>query len=196
MSHAKIRLGTTPYVFPMPTVLIGSLIDGNPVFLTVSFIGIVQQSPPLISISLTDNHFTNKGIRENKTFSINIPNTRMLAKTDFVGMNSGSLIEKSALFSVFYGELETAPLIEEAPVNMECRLIDISSPGKYTELFIGEIIRTYSSENYIRKGQPDLKKLDPILFSLHSKGYYRIGRRIGRAWSSGLKIKASPYRRK
>lgn len=195
MLKEKIKLGAFPYLYPMPTVILGALSDGSPNFLTIAFIGIVQQSPPMLSVSLVNNHLTNKGIRENKSFSINIPDTKLLAETDFVGMNSGSVVDKAALFKVFYGELKNAPLIYETPLNLECKLVDIIDLGSNSDLFIGEIVQSYSSKKYIRKGYPYLKKLDPILFSINSNSYYNVGRRIGWAWKKGLKIKGSKIRK-
>jgi flavin reductase (DIM6/NTAB) family NADH-FMN oxidoreductase RutF len=191
----KITLGPHPYIYPMPTVIVGSIVAGNPNFLTVSYVGIVQHNPPMVSITLINKHSTNEGIRENKTFSINIPNTRMLQLTDFVGMNSGKLVDKAALFKVFYGELKTAPMILETPLNMECKLVDTINLNNGSVIYLGEIIQTYSSKKYMRKGYPYMKKLDPILFSINSNSYYNVGRRIGRAWKVGLKVNAGKYRK-
>jgi flavin reductase (DIM6/NTAB) family NADH-FMN oxidoreductase RutF len=191
----KITLGPYPYIYPMPTVIVGSLVNGSPNFLTVSYIGVVQHSPPLVSITLMSNHSTNMGIKENKSFSINIPNTRMLKVTDFVGMNSGRTVDKAALFKVFYGELKNAPMIVETPLNLECRLMDTINLNNGSEIYLGEIVQSYSSKKYLRKGYPYLKKLDPILFSINSNSYYNVGRRIGWAWRIGLKINAAKYRK-
>lgn len=192
----KIALGAHPYIYPMPTVIVGTMIDGTPNFITVSYIGIVQHSPPMVSITLTNAHNTNKGIKENKTFSINIPNTRMLKITDFIGMNSGEKVDKAALFDLFYGELENAPMIMETPLNLECKLVDLINLNNGSEIYIGEIVQTYSSEKYTRRGYPYMKKLDPILFSINSNSYYNVGRRIGWAWKVGLKVDISKYRHK
>ena len=64
-----------------------------------------------------------------------------------------------------------------------------------SEIYIGEIIQTYSTEKYIRKGYPYMKKLDPILFSINTNSYYNVGRKIGQAWKAGLKINASKYQK-
>ena len=191
----KLKLGAWPYIYPMPTVIVGSLVDEEPNFMTVSYVGIVQHQPPQVSISLTNNRYTIEGIRQNRSFSINLPNTRMLAKTDFIGMNSGSNLDKSKLFNIFYGELGNAPMIMEAPLNLKCSLTDIIPMKNGNELFIGEILQSYSSRKYIRRGYPYMKKLDPILFSINSNSYYSVGRRIGRAWRVGLKINPAKYRK-
>ena len=148
----------------------------------------------MVSITSINRHFTNQGIRETGTFSINIPNTRMVRETDFIGMNSGEIVDKSALFSIFYGELETAPMIEETPLNLECKLVETFDLKNGNEMFIGEIVQTYSLKKYTRRGYPYMKKLDPILFSINSNSYYSIGSRIGWAWKDGLKINPSKYK--
>lgn len=191
----KISLGAYPYIYPMPVVIVGTLIDGKPNFLTITYIGIVQHKPPMVSVTLASRHTTNKGIEENKVFSINIPSTRMLKVTDFTGMYPGNKFDKAALFEVFYGELKNAPMIKEAPLNLECKLVDKIDLKNRSEIYIGEIIQTYSTEKYIRKGYPYMKKLDPILFSINTNSYYNVGRKIGQAWKAGLKINASKYQK-
>jgi flavin reductase (DIM6/NTAB) family NADH-FMN oxidoreductase RutF len=179
----------------MPTVIVGSLVDGNPNFVTISYVGIVQHNPPMASVTLINSHYTNHGIKENKTFSINIPDSRLLKKTDFLGMNSGSTIDKASLFDVFYGELKSAPMIMETPLNLECKLVDVIDLKNNNEIFIGEIVESYSSKKYLRRGIPDLRRLDPILFSINSNSYHKIGRRIGKAWQEGLHINSAKLRK-
>ncbi|MGD2033516.1 MAG: flavin reductase family protein [Bacteroidales bacterium] len=185
----KIKLGAHPYIYPMPTVIVGTVIKNQPNFTTVSYVGIVQHKPPMVSVTLVKKHHSNTGIKESKSFSINIPNTKMLRETDFIGMNSGTSVDKSSLFSIFYGNLKSAPMIVETPLNLECKLVDVVNLNNDSDIFIGKIVETYSTKKYIRKGYPYMKKLDPILFSINSNSYYNVGRRIGRAWKSGLKIK-------
>ena len=108
----------------------------------------------------------------------------------FVGMNSGNTTDKASLFKIFYGELENTPMISETPLNLECKLVEVINLKNDSEIFIGEIVETYSSKKFMRKGYPYMKKLDPILFSINSNSYYNVGRRIGWAWKSGLKIKS------
>jgi flavin reductase (DIM6/NTAB) family NADH-FMN oxidoreductase RutF len=184
----KIKLGAYPYIYPMPTVIVGTQVDGVPNFITVSYIGIVQHLPPMLSITLVDGHYTNNGIKKTGTFSINIPNTKMLVITDFIGMNSGSNIDKASLFELFYGELKNAPMISETPLNLECKLVQTIDLKNGNAIYIGEIVQTYSSRKYVRRGYPYMKRLDPILFSINSNSYYNVGRRIGWAWKIGLKM--------
>ncbi len=185
----KIKLGAYPYIYPMPTVIVGTQVNNKPNFITISYVGVVQHEPPMVSVTIVKRHYSNAGIKENKSFSINIPNTRMMKETDYTGMNSGEKFDKASLFNVFYGDLKTAPMISETPLNLECRVVDVLNLKNDSEIFIGEIVETYSLKKYMRKGYPYMKKLDPILFSINSNSYYNVGRRIGWAWKSGLKVK-------
>ena len=154
----KIKLGAYPYIYPMPTVLVGTHIDGKPNFITVSYVGIVQHKPAMVSVTLVKGHYSNNGIKKNKSFSINIPDTRMLKKTDFVGMNSGSKIDKASLFTVFYGGLKSVPMIEETPLNLECKLVEVINLQNDSEIFVGEI--EPGSDN--RSGDHELWAPKPI----------------------------------
>lgn len=183
---SKITLGAFPYLYPMPTVIVGALVDDKPNFITVSYCGIVQHKPPMVSIALIDRHYTNKGIKDTGCFSINIPNTRMLKITDYLGINSGKNIDKSDLFTIFYGKLQRAPMIHETPLNLECRLVKTVDMGNNCEIYIGEIVESYSEKRFLKNGYPYIKKLNPILFSINSNNYFKVGRKLGPAWRLGL----------
>ncbi len=185
----KVKLGANPFLYPMPVVIVGSLVDGVPNFIAVSYIGIVQHEPPMVAIALASSHFTNRGIVENKCFSVNIPNTRMLKVTDYIGMNSGDTIDKATLFEIFYGDLEKAPMILETPLNMECELVEQIDLKNGSQIYIAEIIQTYSEKKYLKNGRPYMKKLRPIIFSINNNLYYKTGRIIGKAWNAGMDYK-------
>ncbi len=145
----------------MPTVIVGTHVDDKPTFITISYRGIVHHVPPMVSITLINSHYTTEGIKANKAFSINIPNTRMLKITDFIGMNSGKSYDKSGLFDIFYGKLKTAPMITETPLNLECKLIKTINLDGSSEVFISEIIESYSEKPYLKKRNHTLKSSIP-----------------------------------
>ena len=120
----KIEFEAKNFLYPMLTTLVGANVKGTPNYLTIAHVGIMKYNPDLLTISLHKVHYTNPGIRENKTFSINIPSTNMVEVTDYCGIVSGKKVKKNELFETFYGRLKTAPMIKECPINMECRLFD------------------------------------------------------------------------
>lgn len=182
---SKVSLVPRTFLYPMPTVLVGAQVNGKPTYVTIAYCGIVQHTPPMISIASNRAHYTNAGIRENQTFSVNIPSESMVAITDYVGLNSGKTVDKSTLFECFYGELKTAPMIKECPLNLECRLLKIVDVGSMNEIFIGQIVGVYADEDSLTNGLPDITKIRPIIFSMFDNNYWGVGQHIGRAWNTG-----------
>jgi flavin reductase (DIM6/NTAB) family NADH-FMN oxidoreductase RutF len=107
-----------------------------------------------ISLSMAKVHYTNIGIKENGTFSVNIPSIEMVKETDHCGLVSGKNVDKSRLFENFYGKLKSAPMVKKCPINMECRLMKTVDFPQH-DLFIGEIVATYCDEQYITNGVVD-----------------------------------------
>ncbi|MFX1477944.1 MAG: flavin reductase family protein, partial [Promethearchaeota archaeon] len=122
-SADKIKFGEVPLIYPIPIILAGALVNNQPNFETLGDVGIMGINPPLVYISSGQNHYTNQGILEQGTFSINFPTTQLLIKTDYCGVVSGKDVDKSKLFNIFYGNLKTAPMIRECPVNLECKVL-------------------------------------------------------------------------
>lgn len=189
----KIELGSLPYVYPIPITLVGANVGGRPNFETIGDTGLMGIHPPLVFVSSHRDHYTNLGILENRTFSINFPATAMLAKVDYCGTVSGREADKAALFEVFYGETGTAPMIAECPVSLECRLLQEFSV-QHRQAFVGEVVQCFASEEFVgeqdgRKVLADLTQLDPILYALDNR-YYRIGGPIGIGYQEAKRMKS------
>jgi len=188
---SKIKHGPIPLVYPIPITLVGAMVAGRPNYTTIGDCGLAGIKPPLVFVSSHRDHYINKGIIESGTFSINFPDTKLLEKTDYCGMVSGRDADKSALFQTFYGELQSAPMILECPVNLECRLLKEFSI-EHRQIFIGEVVQCHTDEGLIMqheggKAFADMKKLDPIIYALDNK-YYRIGEIIGTGYEEVKKI--------
>ena len=105
----KIQIGQNFFI-PMPVVLVGAQVSGKANFMTVGWCTRANASPPMIVCGIGNHHYTAKGIAETKTFSVNIPSSDLLEKTDYCGIVSGAKTDKSKVFDVFYGSLKTAPM--------------------------------------------------------------------------------------
>ena len=147
---SKVKFNKLPLVYPIPSVLIGTVINDKPNFATIGNCGIISINPAAIYISMEKNHYTNKDIRENQVFSINIPSADLVEKVDYCGLVSGNNIDKSQVFKCFYESNNKIPLIEECPINMECKVTKIIEIYDM-ELFIGEIIETYVNQRLTYK---------------------------------------------
>ena len=95
---------------------------------------------------------------------------------------------KDCGFKIFYGKLETAPLIEQCPINLECKVVDILNLGTHA-FVIGEVKGTFISDNCLTDGKPDVKKIKPMVFNLESGEYSSIGDTIAKAFSIGKELK-------
>ena len=185
----KINLGSTIPAYPMPVSLVGAHVDGKPNFMAVAWFTMVSYKPPRIAIALGKGHYTNPGIKENKTFSVCLPSEDMVEITDYCGIVSGEKTDKSEIFDLFYGELNTAPMIRDCPLNMECTLVEIVE-SSMNEIFIGEIGGTYTEERFLTDGKSDFKKIKPLILSQPDTSYWRLGEPLAKAWSIGKKYKA------
>jgi flavin reductase (DIM6/NTAB) family NADH-FMN oxidoreductase RutF len=192
MPKKKIRPGV--YLYPMPVSLIGVNVNGKPNFMALAWVNVVEYKPPLFAIASYETHHTNIGIKENGTFSINIPSEGMVEVVDYVGLVSGKEIDKSEVFEVFYGDLKTAPMITHAPVNMECKVLrtiatkELTEAEKGHEIFIGRVINAYVDDYYITDEKPDISKIKPFVFSIDNN-YWKIGEHLGKAFSIGKNYK-------
>jgi flavin reductase (DIM6/NTAB) family NADH-FMN oxidoreductase RutF len=141
-----------------------------------------------LAIALGKNHYTNPGIKENQTFSVCLPSEDMAEKTDYCGIVSGKKTDKSKVFDVFYGELETAPMISDCPLSIECKLVDIIESG-LNEIFVGEIMGMYTEERFLSDGKLDFKKMKPMMLSQPDTSYWRLGEPVAKAWKIGKEYK-------
>ena len=189
----KSKITPRAYLFPMPVALIGANVDGKPNFETLAYVGIVEADPPLISIASWETHYTNIGIKENGTFSVNTPTEELADKIDYVGIVSGKEVDKSAVFDVFYGDLKTAPMARLSPLNLECEVVkiikvtDLVDVENGHEIFIGKIINAYSDEKYLTEGVPDIAKLNTFTYSRNN--YWKVGGKLAPAFEIGKKYK-------
>jgi len=182
----KVKLGARTMLYPMPAVLVGAQVNGKPNFMTAAWCGIAASTPPAISVAVRPARFTLKGISTNDTFSINVPSVDLIEKVDYCGIYSGHKIDKSQIFKVSYGKLNTAPLVEECPVNLECRVIHTLDLGSHI-LFVGEIVETYVDQDCLIDGKVDPAKIDPLIYTTDVQQYHRLGEMVGQAWEAGKK---------
>ena len=182
----KIDLGAKNCLYPFPTTLVGALVDGKPNYVTIAHVGVIEHGS--VSLSMNKSHYTNAGIKANGTFSINIPSVKMVKKTDHCGLVSGKTTDKAALFKTFYGKLKTAPMIEDCPINMECTLTKTVDFPTH-DIFIGNVTATYCNEAVLTEGTVDFSKVQPILFVMNDKSYWKLGDKFAKAWDVGKEPK-------
>jgi flavin reductase (DIM6/NTAB) family NADH-FMN oxidoreductase RutF len=187
----KKTFGPQPWLFPNPTVLVGTTYDGKANFAPFAWCGITGGEPPTVSVGIRHQRHTLKGIYQNRTFSVNVPSVALLKETDYCGMVSGNQTDKAKAcgFKVFYGMLNTAPLIEQCPVNLECEVLHILNLGVHA-LVVGKIVQTHVSEDCLTDDQPDILKIKPFVYSRGPAARYNaVGEVLGQAYDVGKTLK-------
>ncbi len=187
----KVLMGSRPLLYPTPIVLVGANVDGKPNFMVAAWCGVVNSEPAMVSVSVQHHRYTYKGITQNMAFSVNIPSIDMVKETDYCGIISGSRVDKveACKFKVFGGKLDNAPLIEQCPVNLECKVVDVLNLGSHA-LFIGRIEETHVSEDCLTDGEPDVAKIKPFTFIVSPGSQYQaLGEVVAQAFSVGKELK-------
>jgi flavin reductase (DIM6/NTAB) family NADH-FMN oxidoreductase RutF len=186
---SKILLGPKPFLFPQPTALVGTVVDGRPNFMIAAWCGVANSVPPMVSVGVRPNRHTEVGIQENKAFSLAVTSVAMANKADYCGIYGGAKVDKSEVFATSVGVLEGAPIIDECPLVLECRLVrTIELPTHL--LHIGEVIETHAEESCCVEGVPDLGLINPLIFSMSDRQYWQIDKEpVARAFDVGKKLK-------
>ncbi|MFC1952686.1 flavin reductase family protein [Chloroflexota bacterium] len=184
---AKVTMDMKTLVFPMPAFLIGANVDGKPNFMTAAWSGIAAGNPPAITVGIQPHRYTLKGIRQYLTFSVNVPSVDQAKETDYCGIISGTETDKVAdcKFDIFFGKSETAPMIEQCPVNLECKVMHILDLGSHS-LVVGRIEDSYITEDCLTAGNPDADKINPIIFVSPSRHYQAFGEVVAPAFNREL----------
>ena len=188
---SKVMLGSQTLVYPMPVFLVGAKIDDKPNFMAVAWGGIASGEPPMISVAIRHARYTLKGIKENMAFSVNVPSSDMVKETDYCGITSGSKIDKVDIcgLKIFYGKLSNVPMIEQCPVNLECKVEHMLDLGSHV-LVVGRIGETHISETCLTDGKPDVQKIKPFCYVMTPANQYQsIGEVIAKAFSVGKELR-------
>lgn len=160
--------------------------DSKPCCMNAAWGGIYEENQ--IMLCLSEGHKTTKNIKENKAFTVSIATADYMREADYVGLVSGNntpdKMEKAG-FTTFKSEFVNAPVIEQLPMTVECKLIKFNEDG----ICIGEIINVSADEKILGEdGKIDPVKLDAIAFDPVHQAYSKLGERIGTAFSDGKKI--------
>jgi flavin reductase (DIM6/NTAB) family NADH-FMN oxidoreductase RutF len=189
---AKVQLGPSRSIYPMPTLLVGANVNGKPNFMAVAWGNMASAEPPMATVAIRASRHTHTGIEQNRTFSINVPSTDLVKETDYCGIASGARVDKvkNCRFTVFYGKLGTAPLIEQCPINMECSVVHSLELGSHT-LYVGRVEEVHASSDCLTDGRLDLDKVKPFSFlGEPAQRYHAVGEFQGKAFSIGLELKS------
>ena len=189
-SHVSWKPGTMIYPLPAALISCGNSPE-NYNLITVSWLGTICSNPPMCYISVRPERHSYNLIKESGEFVINLTNEDMAYATDWCGVKSGKDFNKFSEMKLtpIKGEKVNAPIVNQSPLCIECRIKEIISLGSH-DMFIAEVLNVQADEQYIdaKTDKFDLSKAKLIAYS-HGH-YYKLGEEIGKfGWTVQKKKK-------
>lgn len=182
---SKVKLGQQSMLYPYPTTILSTVVEGRKNFMQVGFAGIVNANPGMVAMGIAKFHLSTKALVEGAVIGLAIANEDMMIKADYVGIRPGEKVDKNKVFKTFRGD-HGAELIEEAPINLELKILKVLDLGGVDVTVISEIMEVYADSDIMTGKNPDIKKINPLVFSMYENKYFTIGENVGKGWSIGL----------
>jgi flavin reductase (DIM6/NTAB) family NADH-FMN oxidoreductase RutF len=176
------------FVTPLPVFIIATYDkDGKPNAMNAAWAG--QVGGDLISISL-GSHVSTDNIKANREFTVSFATKDFVAECDYVGMVSQAKVpdklDKTG-FTVTKSEKVNAPIIDQLPAALECRVKDIIEEYGETRV-VAQVVGMVADDSVLTDGKVDLGKLQPVMFDSSARAYRVIGENVGGAWNAGGKF--------
>ena len=168
-------------IYPLPAVMVscGDSVD-NYNIITISWIGTLCSEPPLCYISVRKSRHSYSLIERTRAFVLNLTTVKLAKATDWCGVKSGKEVCKFTEMNLtpMKAHFVSAPMIEESPLNIECKVIEIKELGTH-DMFLAEVLAVHADEQYIhpQTGAFDMQQADLLAYS-HGN-YYALGKKIG-----------------
>ena len=183
------NFGPKPLLYPQPVFIIATYgEDGTPNAMNAAWGGISEENQ--ITICISAGHKTTANILSRKAFTVSMATSDYVTACDYVGIVSGNKVPDKfarAGFHASKSEFVDAPLIEELPMAVECKLI---SYNPETCCLIGEIVNVSADESVLNEnGKVDPVKLKPITFDPMNNAYLVLGEKVGNAFQDGKQMK-------
>lgn len=173
-------------VYPLPALLVscGSIPEEYNL-ITVAWTGTICSEPAMCYISVRPERHSYPIIKKNMEFVLNLTTKDMAFATDWCGVRSGKDYHKFEEMKLTPGKAKmvSAPIVEESPLCIECRVKEIISLGTH-DMFIAEVLNVKADEKFLdpETGKFDLASSNLLVYA-HG-GYYELGPKIGKfGWS-------------
>ena len=160
--------------------------------MTASWVGVVSKTPPTIAVSLNHNRKTYENIRQNGEFVVNMVPASLAIEADYCGIKSGKSDDKLSATGLSTGSSDkvSVPLLNESPLNVECRLTLEVPLGEY-RLLIAEILEVHIDPSaQLEDGGIDATVFDPLVYLGGIREYWNLGEKKADAYKAGLTLES------
>lgn len=179
--------GVKPYLFPMPTYMIGTYNEDDSVdVMMMAWGGICAED--MVALNLEAEHKTVANLEARKAFTLAVPGLDTLKESDYLGIVSAGKVAdkfaKTGLHAVKSSRVD-APVIQEYPLTLECEVVEMQNQP-YGLRVLGRIVNVMADEKVLdAAGRIEPAKLQAFAFDQMQNGYYAVGEKVGQAWHSG-----------
>ncbi|MBP5198924.1 MAG: flavin reductase family protein [Lachnospiraceae bacterium] len=168
-------------LYPLPVVMVSVRDEqGKNNIITIGWTGTICSDPAMVSISVRKERYSYDILKRTGEFVINLTTKELAFATDYCGVKSGRDVDKfkEMHLTPIPGEKVSAPLIEESPVNIECKVKDVIPLGTH-DMFMAEVLCVHADKKYMdEKGRFHLDRSNPIVYS-HGE-YFALGEYVGK----------------
>ncbi|MBO5295163.1 MAG: flavin reductase family protein [Clostridia bacterium] len=181
------NFGAKTWLYPMPVLIVATYDkNGTPNAMNAAWGGVYDTNQ--VMVCLADDHKTTQNIKQTGAFTVSFATAKTVVPCDYVGIVSANdvpdKLAKAGLHTT-KSEYVNAPIINELPMTVECKLIKFNEDG----ICIGQIVNVSADESILDgEGRIDAKKLDPIIYDGVTHAYWSFGEKVGQAFSDGKKI--------
>lgn len=181
------NFGKKTWFYPLPVLIIGSYDENGKADAMNAAWGGIYDSDKVV-LCLSENHKTTQNIKKRGAFTVSFADTAHVVEADYVGLVSANEIEdklERAGFHTTKSEFVDAPLIDELPMTLECKLIKVNEDGN----IIGEIVNVNADDSVLGEdGMIDATKLQAISYDPVHNTYIKMGEKVGNAFSDGANL--------
>ncbi len=168
-------------VYPLPAVMVSTADrEGNDNIITVAWTGTVCTNPAMLYISVRPERYSYHLLRESGEFVVNLTTEKLVKATDWCGVRSGGDFDKWKEMHLTRGKAEKltyAPIIQESPVNIECKVTEVQELGSH-HMFLAKVEAVQVDESYMNEtGKFELNDTQLLAYS-HGE-YYTLGKKLG-----------------
>ena len=181
------NFGVKSWVYPQPVLMVGTYDEsGKADVMNAAWGG--QYDDNLVMLCLGE-HQTTKNIRAKGAVTLSFADVAHMAACDYVGIVSATdtpdKMEKAG-FHTTKAEFVDAPILDELPLTLECKLVKFNEDGNV----IGEIVNISADESILdAEGNIDTDKLDAIIFDPIQAAYRKVAGKVGAAFHDGARLK-------
>lgn len=184
-------------VYPLPAVMVSTADkSGKSNILTIAWTGTICTNPAMVYISVRPERYSYHMLKESGEFVINLTTEQLAKATDYCGVRSGKDVDKwkeAYLTPAKAEKLRYAPVIEECPVNIECKVTEVKELGSH-HMFLAEVLAVQIDEQYLNeKNKFELNKTGLMAYS-HGE-YLSLGKKIG-TFGYSVKKKKTKHKKK